>query len=193
MATLLRHDDITRRSLAVEAMTQNGPLASAVLVLLFPSNVIGVYFLLPLVYSAVQFFLSLIFVALVRYKIKAEQNEKENAFFALGGVPVGRIRRVSMHTIDRIRRSFTWSRSSGEISEPPLEVNDDEDHDVFTMNRRHNVIKTAIAEEDEGSSSSHPKNSLKRRESRRSSAPESEDSSCSPSKFEDVEFTISES
>ena len=144
-------------------MTQNGPLAAAILKIVFPSDFIGIYYILPLLYSLIQFLESLLFVAIVRYKIKREEEEKENAFFALGGVPVGRIRRISLHTIDRIRRSFTRSRSS-EISDPnPADLQHDEaddEQDVFsTMARRHNLITMAIAEEEEQSTSSTKKES----------------------------------
>jgi len=147
---------------AVDTMTQNGPLAACILKIVFPSNFIGVFYILPLFYSLFQFLEALFFVAFVRYKIKREEEEKENAFFALGGVPVGRIRRISMHTIDRIRRSFTRSRSSEISDSMPTDLQHDEgddEQDVFT---RHNLITMAIAEEEEEqSASSEKKNSNK--------------------------------
>ena len=166
LTTLLRQNNITSRTVTVDSMTQNGPLAAAILRLVFPSNFIGAYYLLPLLYSVFQFLEALLFVAIMRYKQKMEEEEKENAFFALGGVPVGRIRRISMHTIDRIRRSFTRSRSSDVSDQGPQDVQqcDDDDQEVFgTSARRHNILNTAITEEEEEQSTSSHKNDSKKR------------------------------
>ena len=192
VASLLQRDGITGRTLAVDTMTQNCPLAAALLKLVFPSQFIGIFYLMPLLYLLIQFVESIFFIAMIKYKLKREAEEKENAFFALGGVPVGRIRRISLHTIDKIRRSLTWSRSS-EISSGSVDIQEDEDsQEVFTLSmRRNNLIKMAIAEEEEMSASS-----LSRKENeekmttlnRLSSQTEEE----KEAQFEDVDISKSE-
>ena len=80
VASLLQRDGITGRTLTVDTMTQNCPLAAALLKLVFPSQFIGIFYLMPLLYLLIQFVNSIFFIAMIRYKLKQKQKKKKTHF-----------------------------------------------------------------------------------------------------------------
>ena len=197
MPFLFQFIAITHRTIAVETMTLNGAFASGILRLLLPVDAIRIYVIFPFIYSIIQFVEALLYVVLVRYKLKQEEEKKENAFFALGGVRVNRVHRISLHAIDKIRKSITRSMSS-EVSDylPDCYRDDgDDDQDVFTTTpKRNNLMRIAITEEEESGSSVKQKSSRstkkKKKKGRTSSLKTS--SSMSKSRFEDVDISKSD-
>lgn len=174
-------------------MSLNGAVACGILRLLFPVDVMGIFVIFPFLYSIFQFLEALLYIALVRYKLKSEEEEKENAFFALGGVRVNRVQRISLHAIDKFRRSFTRSKSS-DISDPAPEPRHDDDNVFMASSQRNSLMKMAIAEEDESTSSIKRKSSGSKKKKKKTNRTSSLQTSTSLSRswFEDVDISKSD-
>ncbi|CAK8688089.1 unnamed protein product [Clavelina lepadiformis] len=125
LSTVARINGNTRRTVAIETMCQNGQLGCAILKVAFPHQLIGSFFVFPLLYSAFQMVEGLLVVAFFKFKDKSPgQSPTEEKKFDLNSDSVRKLRKVSIHVIDRMRQSFARIKSEDRLPVVPGSIDE---------------------------------------------------------------------
>ena len=102
LSTLTKLDDSRRRTVAMETGCQNGQLGCAVLKVAFPNQLIGSFFLFPLLYSVFQLTEGLLLIALTQLRQRREES-RPTVKCTLDAKT--RIKTISLHVWNRLKKT----------------------------------------------------------------------------------------